>query len=196
MTVLLTACLVGRQVNISAQTIPTGISTDSIHIKEILETYPYNTLMFYYYKPVSYDPLTSPLLFAIHGDGDNGLGSISVLENIAERRKALVIAPDVGAGEFYPNVPEYNFSDSRVPPNPFFGCEGNGPMSEVFKKVYQHILLRENRTTMPSYLIGFSAGGQFVTRYMLLRQAYPDSIPLQMACSKQCVFLHISYRYV
>ncbi len=188
MTVLLTACLVGRQVNISAQTIPTGISTDSIHIKEILETYPYNTLMFYYYKPVSYDPLTSPLLFAIHGDGDNGLGSISVLENIAERRKALVIAPDVGAGEFYPNVPEYNFSDSIVPPNPFFGCEGNGPMSEVFKKVYQHILLRENRTTMPSYLIGFSAGGQFVTRYMLLRQAYPDSIPLQMAVSSNAYF--------
>lgn len=167
-----------------AQTIPTGLSADSIYAKEIYSTN--NTLEFFYYKPVSYDPLTSPLLFAIHGDGDNGTGSLGVLENMAERRKALVIAPNVGAGNFRNGEPVYNFWDTLSQPNA--DCESNGPTSEVFKQVYRHILAREKRASMPTYLIGFSAGGQFVTRYMLLRQAYPDSIPLRMAVSTNPYF--------
>jgi PKD repeat protein len=173
----------------SAQTIPTGISTDSIFFKEIFNAYPNNVLPFYYYKPISYDSLTSPLLFAIHGDGDNGLGSISALENIAESRKALIIAPNVGnTGGWRFNEPVYATPDTIVPPNPFYECLEIGPATEIFKQIYQHILMRENRTAMSSYLIGFSAGGQYVSRYMLLRQAYPDSIPLQMAVSSNAYY--------
>ena len=93
--------------------IPTGISTDSIYIKEMFDVY--NVLRFYYYKPVSYDSASSPLLFAIHGLNGNGLSPINDLQNIAERRKALIIAPDLGTGGFYGDHPEYSFLDSLYP---------------------------------------------------------------------------------
>lgn len=37
-------------------------------------------------------------------------------------------------------------------------------------------------------MIGFSAGGQFVSRYLLTRQLYIDSIPLRMAVSANQYF--------
>lgn len=51
------------------------------------------------------------------------------------------------------------------------------------KQVYRFLLAREGRTSIPTYLCGFSAGGQTVTRYMLARAAFPDSIPIVNAIS-------------
>ncbi|MEA3447732.1 MAG: PKD domain-containing protein [Bacteroidota bacterium] len=53
----------------------------------------------------------------------------------------------------------------------------------VWKQIYRHICQRENRDSIPVYFTGFSQGGQFVTRYMLIRQFDPDSIPIVMSAS-------------
>ena len=56
-------------------------------------------------------------------------------------------------------------------------------LPHVFKQIYRHVLARENRDSIPVYFTGFSAGAQCVTRYMLVRQFFPDSIPIKMAVS-------------
>jgi PKD repeat protein len=128
----------------------------------------------YYYKPLHYDPLTSPILFGIHGLGGNGNGTIGTLQAIADRRNALIVAPTMHVDWCYVNDMLYDSIS---------GCYQVLWLTEEFKQIYRHVLQRENRDSIPSYLIGFSAGGQFTTRYMLVRQFDPDSIPLRMAVS-------------
>lgn len=131
----------------------------------------------YYYKPLNYDSLTSPILLAIHGTGGDGNSPIGDLQAIADRRNALIVAPNMHIGTLgYVYVADV-LSDS------ISGCYHIIWMPEVFKQIYQHVLQRENRDSIPAYLIGFSAGGQFTTRYMLVRQFAPDFIPLRMAVS-------------
>jgi hypothetical protein len=62
-------------------------------------------------------------------------------------------------------------------------CDYRLPGTIVMRRVYSYLTAREGRTFIPCYLSGFSAGGQWVSRYMLIRQAYPDSVPIQMALS-------------
>jgi poly(3-hydroxybutyrate) depolymerase len=159
---------------ILAQTIPTGLSLDSIEVPGV-GYYTTDTIYqsFHLYKPNSYDPLTSPLLFAIHGNGGSGAGTINNIINIAEQRKALVVGVNMILGLGFPtvlkaNVPIYDDIDSAA------GCSYVKPATEIFKMIYKHLLLRESRASIPSYLTGYSAGGQFVSRYMLFRQAYHD----------------------
>ncbi|MFH0867618.1 MAG: PKD domain-containing protein [Bacteroidota bacterium] len=170
----------------SQNPIPYGISKDSFHIKEMYGSSINDTFRFYYYKPTTYDPSVSLLLFAIHGNGGNGLSPINDLQIIAERRKAIIISPNIGGSDLgyccRQQEPVYLCGDTMS------GCSYYGAASDVFKQVYRHTLERENRDSIQSYLIGFSAGGQFVSRYMLIRQAYPDSIPLQMAVSSSAYF--------
>jgi len=152
--------------NICAQTIPYGISFDS------LSTADGHKYQIYYYKPLTYDSLTSPILWGLHGTGGNGMSEIVDLTDIAERRSALIVAPSsLIAGWGYTDIDTIQ-GDTIV----FWG-------PTIFKEVYRHVIARELRDTMWVHLIGFSAGGQGVTRYMLLRQVFPDSIPIRMAVS-------------
>ena len=165
-----------------AQNIPLGYSFDSIFTFESNNadfSIQYQT--FYYYKPTTYNALSSGMAVIIHGSGGNGLDAISEFEEIAERRGFLMVGLTMeGPGttmRFQEAVTTY--FDSLYAS--FITSFYSGTV--VLKQVYQHILERENRTEIPSYLFGFSAGGQFVTRYMLQRQAFKDSIPLKMAVS-------------
>ena len=175
--------------NIAQPLIPNGTTKDSIYadfitLNKIWPNYQSSRKhSFWYYKPTSYNALTSPILFAMHGVGGNGAGAISVLTNIADRRQALIIAPNLDeSGSTSMNTAQMFFSDS------LYNCFNYYPSTLLFKAIYRHVLARENRNNVPAYLIGFSEGGQFVTRYVLTRQAYQDSIPLKMAVSTSPYF--------
>jgi len=159
--------------------IPQGLSLDSVTMDYF---HSINKIQsFHCYKPTTYNPLTSPVIFAIHGVGGNGAIIIGDLIDIAERRQALIIAPNFAQSGFtglsYHQEPTYLYVDYDK------SCYVLGSSTEILSVIYKHVLQRENRTSIPSYLVGFSAGAQFVSRFMWLRQAYPDSIPIQMAVS-------------
>lgn len=155
------------------QTIPQGVSSDSITVFYEHDSAKCNVN---YYKPIAYDLLNSPILFAIHGLGMDGNNEINDLKDIADRRKALIVAPNMPLGwsTGYTVISHPEIS-------PF--CSNWYWLTSFLKQIYNHTKVRENRNIIDSYLIGFSAGGQFVTRYMLIRQGHADSIPIKMAVS-------------
>ncbi len=163
--------------NIISQIIPTGISKDSLLI-----TTPANTFIqegkygVHYYKPSTYNSSTSPILFFIHGLGGNGSVSID-LKDLADRQNALIVAPTMHNGQL-----GWAYA-TEVLTNTLTACSETYWYTQVTKDIYRHVLNRESRTSIDTYLTGFSAGGQFVTRYMLIRQFSPDSIPIKMAVS-------------
>ncbi len=163
--------------NTFSQTIPVGISQDSLLI-----TTPVNTVIqegkygIHYYKPAGYNSLTSPILFFIHGLGGNGSVSID-LKNLADRQNALIVAPTMHNGQL-----GWAYA-TEVLANTLTTCNETYWYTQITKDIYRHVLNRESRISMDTYLTGFSAGGQFVTRYMLIRQFSPDTIPIKMAVS-------------
>ncbi len=155
-----------------SQYIPYGESQDSVVV------YTGEIHYLYYYKPLNYDSINSPILLGIHGQGGNGYSEIPDLKNIADRRKALIVSPTMHSN--WPSGTDINNPDTSN--NCFWWY------TKVLSKIYRHILCREERDSIPAYLIGFSAGGQFVTRYMLIRQGEKDSIPIVMAVSTNPYF--------
>jgi PKD domain/Secretion system C-terminal sorting domain len=164
-----------------SQTFPIGLSKDSLTIPELF-SWEYQS--FYIYKPLNYDSIASPLWFVIHGTGGTGAGTISNLSSIAERRGALMIGLTLsGAGTTMTSQTSLIHSLDTNPNSSGAVCVYRLAGSVVLKRVYELIKNKENRNVIPCYLSGFSSGGQFVSRYMLIRQAYPDSVPIQMALS-------------
>lgn len=160
---------------------PIGVSHDSL-LYSFIENF--NPILwgnkqseFYIYKPSTYNIASSPILFAYHGIGDNGTGVLNDLIAIADRRGALIVAITFSTHPIRHQVAEYVNGDT------INGCSTTGSATKNIKELYKYVLQKEGRNNVPVYMIGFSAGGQFVTRYMYLRQAYPDSIPLKMAVS-------------
>lgn len=123
----------------------------------------------YYYKPANYDSINSPILWVIHGSGGNGSNERNMLKDMADNREALIVSLTYAYSDGYFAAVSITNSETWLP--------------TLFKEIYRYIINRENRDTMWVHIIGFSAGGQCVTRYMLLRQAIPDSIPIRMAVS-------------
>lgn len=153
---------------------PTGVTFDSIYIPEVNGNGP-DYYSFYCYKPLTYDSMASPLLIAIHGTGGNGAGTINNLIDIANRQNAMILAPNWGG--WSPQLGMLQYLDI------ISFCTRIVPYTHWIKHLYRNILVHESRQEIPTYLIGFSAGGQTVSRYMLVRQAYPDSVPIKMAVS-------------
>ncbi|MES2836164.1 MAG: PKD domain-containing protein [Bacteroidota bacterium] len=171
-----------------AQT-PYPVSTytkDSVFIPDIhanIGSIPSNTLnyaRFYVYKPINYNPLTSPILFGCYATGANGLDVAEALQTMADARGALIVAAHFVTRI---NEPATFISDSLFGNYPVGGWGRVYPGTLFYKYIYRKILKEEGRDSIPCYMIGFSAGGQFVSRYMLWRQSYPDSIPIRMAVS-------------
>lgn len=157
-----------------SQTIPIGISIDTIPHSN---GYNHTGHEIYYYKPAAHDSNNSPVLWAMHGLQGNGMSPIDWLQEIADRRNALIVAPTA-------IWPYWLYSNDLLQDT----SGGNivyimHPLPLLFKEIYRHVLARESRDSIPVYLTGWSAGGQLVTRYMFLRQAFADSIPIQMAVS-------------
>jgi PKD domain/Secretion system C-terminal sorting domain len=168
--------------SIKSQIIPNGLSLDSVAIPEIFKTYKHQS--FYLYKPANYDPVSSPIWFVIHGTGGTGAGTIGNLSTISDRRGALMVGLTLdGWGTTMISQTSLIHSLDTNSAGSLAVCTYRLPGSIVLKRVYDYIKSRENRSIIPSYLSGFSSGGQFVSRYMLIRQAYPDSVPIQMALS-------------
>jgi PKD repeat protein len=162
-------------VDSSIHTVPYGNSWDRMPLYG-------GTKDVFYYKPLTYDSINSPILLAIHGQGSGGNPSDGAspradLIDIADRRNALIVAPNM-SGLWWMGLEAV--ADSNM------GCKAWVPL--ILKEIYKHILTRENRDSIPVYLTGFSAGGQFVTRYMLIRQGILDSIPIKMAVSANAYF--------
>lgn len=161
----------------TAQIIPFGISVDSLTINTPTNTKIYEgNYGIHYYKPATYNALISPILFFIHGTGGNGATSLD-LQSIADRQNALIVAPTMHNGQLgWAYVTE-------VITNTLTSCNETYWYTQVIKDIYRHVLIRESRSSIDTYLTGFSAGGQFVSRYMLVRQFSSDSIPIKMAVS-------------
>jgi hypothetical protein len=180
-TLIIILCLTSVW-QLHAQVIPYGLSKDSITIPEIFNLP--NDQSFYLYKPLSYDSLNSPIWFVIHGTGGTGAGTINNLSDIAERRGALMVGLTLGAGGTTMSHQTSLIHSLDTNPSPTsIVCSYRLPGTIVMRRVYNYLTAREGRTFIPCYLSGFSAGGQWVSRYMLIRQAYPDSVPIQMALS-------------
>lgn len=135
----------------------------------------------YYYKPSSYDPNTSPLVFVNHGVGGTGISAVNSFADIADRRGALLVGLQLTAAPG--TTMNHQVAETNIIKDTNIGCSVRRPGTDILKWVYRHILERENRTEIPCYMIGFSAGGQFANRYNTYRQAYPDSIPFKMIVS-------------
>ncbi len=151
-----------------AQPIPIGNSTDTLNNMPDSTAW---TVLFY--KPANYDSVNSPIIWAVHESGGcAGYCTRTMLQSMAERRNALIVSPNYN-NYYYPGA----LSFSTIGPGSVVW------LPKVFKEIYKYITKKENRDSIPVHLIGFSAGGQCVTRYMLIRQGIPDSIPIKMAIS-------------
>jgi len=117
----------------------------------------------------------------MHGLGGYGSDVIGSLQDIAEQREALIVAPNAWYMAWAYCI------EAGVDTN-CLSSSYEMLLSSVFKQIYRNVLLRESRDTIPVYLTGFSAGGQCVTRYILIRQLVPDSIPIKMAVSVNPAF--------
>ncbi|MGC9332230.1 MAG: hypothetical protein ACP5DZ_10215, partial [Bacteroidales bacterium] len=170
------------------QTIPFGTSTDSVETLVSSEEYgswnngcSLNTIItnyeVHYYKPQSYNSVNSPILWYVHGTGGSGADAESRLSDIADRKNALIVAPTLD------NVDNNTWNSVRAVGRDSSGCSHIFWLVPVFTSIYKHILNRETRDSIDVYLTGFSMGGQFVSRYMLVRQHFLDSIPIKMAVS-------------
>lgn len=160
---------------------PFGMVRDSVIINDI-QTLPSmfrnKTFVYYVYKPLTYDSTQSEMVFAIHGTGGWGGGTINNMINIANRRNAMIIGVNMdSAGCFRDHESVCVYIDSLD------FCVLLRPSQFIFKELYKHILQREQRVEIPSRMVGFSSGAQFVTRYLLFRQTYTDSIPFRMFVS-------------
>jgi len=160
-----------------SQVIPNGSSIDSLSIITPPNTYiQEGKYGIHYYKPIGYSSTNSPVLFYIHGTGGNG-GASADLQTIADKQNALIVAPTMHNGTLgHAYVTEALY-------NTVTGCAELFWYTNVIKDIYRHVLARESRSSIDCYLTGFSSGGQFVSRYMLIRQFSPDSIPIKMAVS-------------
>lgn len=169
-----------------SQSIPYGVSVDTIAMQfpcvwDDTCGLKYQT---YYYKPATYDSLTSPVILFIHGSGGTGYEGPQYLSGIADRRNALIVAPttSASANAFWAiGIDNIYESDPNNPTCP--SCRQIIWLPLIIKEIYRHVLERELRDSIPVYFTGFSSGGQAVSRYMLIRQAIQDSVPIVMAVS-------------
>ena len=171
--------------NIWAQSIPFGTSIDSISLNGTYEgPLLYSSkLEVYYYKPTGYNSVNSPVLWYIPGSGGATGAESANLHNIADRRNALIISPTPPLNSF---ITSWEGAYDHIVDT--LECTANSGQAhvwlpDIFKQIYRHVLTRESRDSIPVYFTGFSAGAQCVTRYMLVRQFFPDSIPIIMAVS-------------
>lgn len=173
--------LVTNGIDCFCQSIPFGSSIDTVIFIGTNKYCGKDTIHYQicYYKPLNYDSLTSPILLGIHGSGGNGNSAIASLLVIANNRKALIVAPTLNSWNSQNGIDGTN----EVAQPCGFGCNNLYWYPEIFKQVYKHVINRMHRDSVPVHFIGFSAGGQFVTRYMLIRQVVIDSIPIKMAVS-------------
>jgi pimeloyl-ACP methyl ester carboxylesterase len=110
------------------------------------------------YKPPTYRK--GPLLVVCHGVGRNAEDYRNFAITMAERFGAIVVAP---------LFDKERFPTARYQRGGLVGADGKAQQSEqwtyaVIPKIVAQVRALEARPTLPYYLIGHSAGGQFLVR--------------------------------
>jgi len=135
--------------------IPNGFSTIQIGTGE-------SALTAFTYKPANYDG--GPLLLVFHGMSRTAEHYIYYAVPLADRHKLLVVAPLFDTNRF-PGRIYYNLGgvkvDGRIIP------EDDWVYQRV-PEIIQAVRQREGDPSLPYYMIGHSAGGQFVMHYAAL----------------------------
>jgi poly(3-hydroxybutyrate) depolymerase len=117
-----------------------------------------HVLSVYAYKPPDY--VDGPLIVVFHGLGRNAEEYRDMARGMGERFKALIVAP---------SFEEKRFPYRKYTRGGLFRNDGSmAPRDEwtwsLVPSLVQEIRRREGRPDMAYYLIGHSAGGQFVAR--------------------------------
>lgn len=113
----------------------------------------------YTYKPVGYSD--GPLLIVFHGVMRNADQYLEFAIPMAERFGMMLVAPRLDEGAF-PDEEWYQRGGVLIA-----GGEANPKerwMFNVVDAIVAEVRTRENRPTLPFYLIGHSAGAQFLVR--------------------------------
>jgi poly(3-hydroxybutyrate) depolymerase len=123
-----------------------------------------HSLTVFTYKPRDY--AGGPMLFVFHGMGRTAENYVKYAMPLADRRKLLVVAPLFDADHFPGKV--YNLGGVKVDGKLL-------PREEwIYQRVpeiIQNVRAREGKANLPYYMIGHSAGAQFVMRYAALMPA-------------------------
>jgi len=115
-------------------------------------------LTLFTYKPPTYRK--GPLLVVCHGVGRNAEDYRNYAITLAERFGVIVVAP------FFDKD---RFPTSRYQRGGLVGADGKAQRPEqwtyaAIPKIVAHVRAREGQPKLPYYLIGHSAGGQFLVR--------------------------------
>ena len=110
------------------------------------------------YKPPTYRD--GPLLVVCHGVARNAEDYRNFAITLAERYGAIVVAP------LFDNQ---RFPTARYQRGGLVGADGSAQAPEAWTyafipKIVAHVRAREGKPALPYYLIGHSAGGQFLVR--------------------------------
>jgi pimeloyl-ACP methyl ester carboxylesterase len=110
------------------------------------------------YKPPTYKD--GPLLVVCHGVARNAEDYRNYAITLAERFRAIVVAPMFDTQRF----PSLRYQRGGL-----VGTDGKAQPPErwtyaIIPKIVAHVRAEENQPALPYYLIGHSAGGQFLVR--------------------------------
>ena len=134
----------------------------SRHQADLLDT----RLVFDSYKPDGY--AGGPLIVSFHGSERNAAFARSALIPLAKAEKVLVVAPKFDEERFprwayqFAGIAEPVNDDART------AYRERAPESwtgKIVLELVEHIRREERRPDLPYYLIGHSAGGQFLSRF-------------------------------
>jgi len=121
-------------------------------------TMPYpDSIRVFTYKPANYS--NGPLLVVFHGAGRNAEEYRNHAISMAEKFKAIVVAPRFDARWFNGDRYQRGGVLRNGKPQP-----SNQWTFSMVPKLVSLVRTREGRPDMPYYLIGHSAGGQFLVR--------------------------------
>jgi formylglycine-generating enzyme required for sulfatase activity len=115
------------------------------------------TLIVYSYKPATYRG--GPMLMVFHGLARNAEAYRDYARPLADRRGLLVVAPEFDEGRF----PYEKYTRGGILDGDGVAPRGDWIWSAV-RKLADEVRRREGRPDLPYYLLGHSAGGQFVAR--------------------------------
>jgi poly(3-hydroxybutyrate) depolymerase len=136
---------------ISVATIPLGVSTQDLDLDGLM-------LKVHTYKPAAY--VGERMLMVFHGTLRNATEYRDDARQMGDRFRALIVAPEFDSQRF----PSFKYQFGGI----LRADRTLAPEAEwtytLIPKIASRIRQMEKRPNMPFYLIGHSAGGQFLVR--------------------------------
>lgn len=134
-----------------------------------------NTLTAYTYRATEFSAEDGPIVFIMHGASRNAIDYLNRFKPIAERHRALAIAPEFPESIYGPGSDRYTLAVGKKK-TPYTGTyrasEWRRPDDYLYSEI-EHLfeaVRRELKSSECTYRIwGHSAGGQFVHRLLTFR---------------------------